>query len=124
MEWLNAIGAAATILMGCLGLFFPARASALTGLKATTVEGSAEFRGTFGVFFILLGLVPLVTQSPYAFLTAGLAWLGAALGRVVSIVVDAGNSAKNWQAFVFECAFAISLLAGPPFVALTGAAPT
>ena len=54
MDWLNSAGAAVTILMGCLGLFFPEKASALTGLVASTPAARAEFRGTLGVTFMFL----------------------------------------------------------------------
>jgi hypothetical protein len=116
MDLINMIGASATILMGCLGLFFPNRASAFTGLTASTVEARAEFRGTLGITFILLGLFPLLTQSPYAFATVGLCWAGAALGRVVSIFVDRAQTPKNWAGVVFETMFATLLLMGQPFI--------
>lgn len=114
MEWMNSVGAVATMAMGCLGLFFPAKASALTGLLAETAPARAEFRGTFGGAFLFLGLVPLLTQNPYAFLTVGLCWAGAALGRIASIFIDNGNEAKNWGAVAFEMLFAILLLVGSP----------
>ena len=47
-----------------------------------------------------------------AFLTVGLCWLGAAIGRVISIFLDHGNQAKNWIAVGFECAIAALLLVG------------
>jgi hypothetical protein len=114
MDWLNSAGAAVTVLMGCLGLFFPEKASALTGLVASTAAARAEFRGTLGVTFMFLGAVPLVSQSPYAFLTAGSCWLGAAIGRIISIFADNGNEAKNWGAVAFEFAVAILMLSGEP----------
>ncbi|OYU72824.1 MAG: hypothetical protein CFE32_22635, partial [Alphaproteobacteria bacterium PA3] len=85
MDWFNSAAAAITILMGCLGLFFPEKASALTGLVAATPSARAEFRGTLGVTFIFLGAVPLASQNPHAFLTAGMCWFGAGVGRVISI---------------------------------------
>ncbi|OYU52742.1 MAG: hypothetical protein CFE27_05145 [Alphaproteobacteria bacterium PA1] len=112
MDLLNNLGAIITVLMGCLGLFLPQKASQLTGLTAVTPAGRAEFRGTLGVTFILLGLVPVVTQNDIAFLTVGLCWLGAAIGRVISIYLDQGNEAKNWIAVGFECAIAALLLVG------------
>jgi Domain of unknown function (DUF4345) len=114
MDLLNIIGAVITIAMGCLGLFFPDKASALTGLTAVTKAGQAEFRGTLGVTFILLGLIPLVTQSPHAFLTVGVAWLGAAIGRMISIIVDNGSETKNWGGVVFELLIATLILIGKP----------
>lgn len=114
MDWLNSAGAAVTVLMGCLGLFFPRKASALTGLVAATAAARAEFRGTLGVTFIFLGAVPLVSQSPDAFLTAGTCWLGAAIGRIISIFADDGNDTRNWGAVAFECMLAILMLSGEP----------
>jgi hypothetical protein len=114
MDWLNSAGAAVTVLMGCLGLFFPEKASALTGLVASTAAARAEFRGTLGVTFMFLGAVPLVSQSPYAFLTAGTCWLGAATGRIISIFADKGNDTKNWCAVAFESTVAILMLSGEP----------
>jgi hypothetical protein len=114
MELLNNAGAVITILMGCLGLFFPGRASSLTGLSPKSAEARAEFRGTLGVTFLLLGLYPLLSQSPHAFLTAGLCWFGAALGRVVSIFADGCNTPKNWMTTALELLPAGLLIWGEP----------
>lgn len=114
MDWFNSAAAAITILMGCLGLFFPEKASALTGLVAATPSARAEFRGTLGVTFIFLGAVPLASQNPHAFLTAGMCWFGAGVGRVISIFLDSGNDRKNWGAVAFETVLACLLLAGEP----------
>jgi Domain of unknown function (DUF4345) len=114
VDLINNIGAVMTIGMGCLGLFFPNKASALTGLNAVSAAGKAEFRGTLGVTFIFLGLVPILTQNPYTFLTLGVCWLGAAIGRIISIIVDKGNDAKNWGGVVLELIFAILVLFGQP----------
>lgn len=114
MDWFNSTGAAVTVLMGCLGLFFPEKASALTGLTASTPAARAEFRGTLGVTFIFLGVVPLVSQSPCALLTTGACWLGAAIGRIISIFADSGNDTKNWVAVAFELAVACLMLSGEP----------
>lgn len=118
MDLLNNIGAVLTMGMGCLGLFFPNKASALTGLEAVTNAGKAEFRGTLGVTFILLGLIPIITQSPDAFLTVGVCWLGAAIGRILSIFVDRGSEAKNWGAVAIEVIFAALILVGKPIQVL------
>ena len=118
MDWWNNAGAVVTVAMGCLGLFLPARAAALTGLSPTSVEARAEFRGTLGVTFLFLGAMPLITQEALVFLTVGFAWLGAGLGRVVSIAVDGGNTGKNWGAVAFEGVIAALLIAGAPLAAL------
>ena len=118
MDWLNLAGAGITIAMGCLGLFFPQRASALTGLTATTPEARGEFRGTLGITFILLGLAPVVTDTPAAYLAVGAAWTGAGLGRMVSIFLDDARTGKNWVAVGFELALGLLLISGAPFQVL------
>ncbi len=115
VEILNIAGAVMTMGMGCLGLIFPQRAAAFTGLEAVTIPGRSEFRSTFGGLFLLAGLVPLVTMQPAAFLTLGLGWAGAASGRVISILADNANDPKNWIAVAFEATFAALLLLGSPF---------
>lgn len=45
----------------------------------------------------------------------GVAWLGAALGRVVSLVADGGYvERKNLVGVLFEASFGVLLLAGSP----------
>ena len=117
-DLLNLIGAIATMLMGAMGLFAPQTASKFVGLKSVTTAGEAEFRATYGGLFIGLGLAPLLTFHPLAFAAVGLAWLGAACGRIASIVLDRTASSKNIGAVVFETAFALLLLIGAPWSAL------
>jgi hypothetical protein len=118
MIWFNIAGIVLTLLMGCLGLFFPNRASQLTGLEARTPPGFSEFRATFGGALVFGSVFALVTLSPIAFLSAGLWWAGAAFGRVVSIFADKSSTAKNWAAVVFESVAGASLMIGAPFAAM------
>jgi Domain of unknown function (DUF4345) len=109
----NNIGAVGTLGMGCLGFFRPHAASRFTGLTATNKTAFAEFRATFGGSFVLMGLAPLISQSRWAFCMAGLFWLGAAAGRVVSIALDGGHrESKNVGGVFFEGAFGVALLVG------------
>jgi hypothetical protein len=115
---LNVIGAIATIGVGCLGLFAPHAASCFTGLNASNKTAFAEFRATFGGMFVVMGLIPLLTNDePLAYFMAGLVWLGAAVGRVVSIILDKGFSEpKNVAGVAFEAAFGLLLLAGSSLI--------
>ena len=74
--------------------------------------------GTLGITFILLGLAPVVTDSPAAYLAVGAAWTGAGLGRMVSIFLDDARTGKNWVAVGFELAFGLVLISGAPFQVL------
>jgi hypothetical protein len=118
MEMLNVAGACITVLMGCLGLFFPKRAATFTGLKAVTTPGRSEFRSTFGGLFLFAGMAPLILTMPATFLVVGLSWAGAAAGRVVSILADNANSPKNSTAVAFEAGIATLLLIGDPLTLL------
>ena len=114
MHWINLAGAGLTLAMGCLGLFFPRLASRLTGLDARTPPGFSEFRATFGGSLVLPALLILFIETPMAFAFAGLWWAGAALGRVVSIILDRSSTPQNWTAVAFELLFAATLLVGAP----------
>ncbi|MEO0881685.1 MAG: DUF4345 family protein [Pseudomonadota bacterium] len=113
-EILNTIGAWATLGMGLFGLFLPNRAADFVGLKPVSNAGRSEFRATYGGLWLPLGAVPLLSGAPLAFAIAGLCWLGAAVGRVLSIILDKAFDAKNVGGVVFETAFAMLLLLGAP----------
>ena len=105
------IGAVATLLMGCLGAFFPARAAQLTNISPIGATGTSEIRATYGGLFVALGLACLLLQSSTAFSVAGFAWAGAAAGRVWSVAIDRNVEPKNLGGIGFELAFAVLLLA-------------
>lgn len=111
---LNVIGAVGTIVMGCIGLFLPTRAAAITGLEAKTNAGKSEFRSSYGGLFIALGLIPLLSMAPIAFAVAGSAWLFTGIGRIVSIGLDNVSDRTNWGGVGFELLFAFLLLVGAP----------
>ncbi len=117
IEIINSIGAVATIGMGCLGLFAPNMASRMTGLTAINRTAFAEFRATFGGMFIAMGLIPLLTSEPLAYFMAGMLWIAAACGRLVSVVFDRGyQEMKNIGGIAFEASFGLLMLAGSPFI--------
>jgi hypothetical protein len=119
-DWLNLAGAIGTVCMGLLGLFAPRQAAAFVGLNPVTPAGRSEFRATYGGLWIALGLVPILSGEPLAFLMAGLCWALTAAGRLVSILVDKAADARNWGATLFEGLFALLLMAGAPFALLAG----
>lgn len=108
-------GALATAGLGLLGLVAPARAAAFASLAPVGLVGRSEIRATYGGLFLGLGAVCLVTRAPEALLAAGVAWLGAAAGRLVSVAVDASRSPKNLGGVAFEAAIGLALLA--PWIA-------
>jgi hypothetical protein len=114
MDAFNLFGAAITAGFGLLGLLAPKRAADLVGLKAVSKPGHSEFRATYGGLFLALGLAPLLMREPAAFAIAGLAWLGAAAGRIASIQLDRAFSMKNVAAVGLEAVVGLLLLVGRP----------
>ena len=96
------IGAGLTLLLGIIGLVFPDRTAGLVRLSARSHPERGEFRALYGGLFVGMGAVPLVTQSPAAFITVGAAWLGATLARAASLLLDPTLSSKQWRAVAFE----------------------
>lgn len=118
MDAFNLIGAAITAGFGLLGLIAPKRAADIVGLKALSKPGHSEFRATYGGLFLALGLAPFLMRDPAAFAIAGLAWLGAAGGRALSIRLDRAFSVKNVAAVGLEAVVGLLLLVGRPLDSL------
>ncbi len=107
---LNNAGALITTGLGLMGLMRPTAAASFTSLEPLGTIGVSEIRATYGGFFFALGAYAIWTQSPVAFAVVGLAWLGAAVGRIVSVFVDRSTSLKNIGGIAFEGAIGALLL--------------
>jgi hypothetical protein len=107
---LSNLGAVITLGLGVLGLFAPTRASSFANVQPVGLIGKSEIRATYGGLFVALGVTCLLTQAPGVFLAAGLAWVGAAIGRLFSVVVDSSRSARNLGGIVFELGIGLLLL--------------
>lgn len=118
MDALNQAGALGTLVMGLLGLVLPRAAARFVGLQALTAAGRSEFRATYGGLWVPLALMPLITQEPIVFAVSGFCWAGAAVGRIVSILLDDALDAQNLKAAGFELVFAALLLVGDPWRAV------
>lgn len=106
----RSLGAAATLGLGLLGLLRPHAAAKFTSLSPVGALGVSEIRATYGGLFVALGGLALLSQEPAAFLVAGVAWAGAAAGRLYSVFVDENRAAKNLGGVAFEGLLAILLL--------------
>ncbi|WP_072052920.1 DUF4345 family protein [Hymenobacter terrenus] len=110
---LNTIGCVITIGFGLLGFLFPAQASKLTGLVASTASAVAEFRGTFGGAFLAAGIYPLIVRKQIVYLFTGLFWWGAAAGRILSLFADQGfDDPRNFGGLLIEVLFGLLLVVG------------
>ena len=111
MMMLPTFGAAVTAAIGCLGLLLPGTVSRVLGIRPEGPLGTAEFRATYGGFFMCLGIGCLVAQSVPVFGVVGAAWCAAALARLVSFAVDASRSWHNLFGIGFEAGVGLSMLA-------------
>ncbi|OGB25313.1 MAG: hypothetical protein A3I66_04465 [Burkholderiales bacterium RIFCSPLOWO2_02_FULL_57_36] len=104
MDALNQAGALVMIALGGMGLFFPETAARFVSVAPVGKLGKSELRATYGGFFLALGLGCIVLGSPEVYRVIGIAWLGAAIGRTISIAVDRSVSYKNFGGVFFEAA--------------------
>ncbi len=109
--WLPVVGAAINVALGLNGLLRPAATAGFTSVAPVGRIGVSEIRATYGGLFLAFGLFALGSGSPVAFRALGCGWLGAAVGRVASIVVDRSREPRNFGAVAFEAVIAALLLA-------------
>jgi hypothetical protein len=69
-----------------------------------------EVSAASGCLFVGLGLGAMILNEPLAWIVMGLAYAGAALGRVTSIFRDDAASRQSWTFFGCEAALAAWLI--------------
>ena len=104
------IAAAATILTGLIALIKPGSISGFTGLRPEGGRGLTEIRAVLGGFFIALGAAPLFLNSPAAYTMLGIAYLGIAIVRGISMFADKSVVRSNIISLVVEIIFGIILV--------------
>lgn len=104
------VGAAISVLAGCLGLVWPQRVSAVIGLHLPGRLGVSEFRATYGGLFIGAGLAVLMLGSRDAALVLGAACGGAFVARAISVVIDRSRSKEDAAGLAIEAVVAALLL--------------
>lgn len=121
------LGAVFTLALGLGGLILPKLAQRITllGPLPGYPGAIAEVRASFGGLYIGVGVAVLMAlwaeqDVVGASFVAALAWLGLALGRIVSMITDRSANAWNWTSLFVELGVGAMLLA--PFVAHIGAA--
>ncbi|MDJ0787576.1 MAG: DUF4345 family protein [Myxococcota bacterium] len=108
---LHNLGALATLGLGINGMLRPRATSRFVHMTPDGRMGLSEIRATYGGLFAAMGAFALLAQDEVAFSLLGAAWVGAAVGRVFSIVVDDAREPLNFGGVAFESAFALLLLA-------------
>ena len=120
--------------MGLASLIVPRWGASVVRLQPVETEkgGWAEFRASYGGFFLFMHLAVLMAiamqaQASMASVIAsgfavGAAWIGMALGRILSMIVDHAEretrTRYNAMAVAFEAAMGLALMA--PFIGHLG----
>lgn len=89
-DTLNILCAVMTIGFGLFGFLAPRyTASALDLAPTTSTMGLSEMRASVGGLFVVAGLAAIWLHTPLGYAMIGFAFAGAALGRLLSMIMDA-----------------------------------
>jgi uncharacterized membrane protein HdeD (DUF308 family) len=110
LQVLQYIGCILTALVGVYATLSPKSTTGFTGLLPQGGRGITEIRAVFGVFFIVLGLFPIITGNPIAFQMLGSAYLLTGAARVIAIFMDKSSEQSNWMSVGFEIIFGLILI--------------
>ena len=110
-DFLNILCALLTIGFGLFGFLAPRyTASALDLAPTDSTMGLSEMRASVGGLFVVAGAAALWLDAPLAYAMIGFAFVGAALGRVLSLIFDKPPLAKVLVFGGIEAALAACLL--------------
>lgn len=102
MDILNIIFALLSIGLGAFGWLAPKYTMETLNLTGhTDTMGMSEIRASAGALFVGMGVGALILGTPAAFAMIGFCWIGAATGRITSILRD-GATSKKWTFFAVE----------------------
>jgi Domain of unknown function (DUF4345) len=114
---LGYLAAILTLALGLVGFLGPIWMSELLGFRAAQLEprGLSEIRATYGAMFIVMGAVMLwaVPTRPRnaAYLRfASFLWLGAGLGRFLSMIIDGVVTPMNFAGLGIEVLIGVCAL--------------
>jgi uncharacterized membrane protein HdeD (DUF308 family) len=110
LQILQYLGCILTAAVGVYAMFVPKSTVGFTGLAPQGGRGITEIRVVFGVFFIVLGLFPIIAASAIAFQMLGYAYFFVGVARIISIFVDKSANQSNWFSVAFEIVFGVILI--------------
>ncbi|GFE50254.1 hypothetical protein So717_20070 [Roseobacter cerasinus] len=112
---LNLIACLLTIGFGLFGFLAPRYTAAALDLAPTSsTMGLSEMRASVGGLFVVAGLAALWLDEPLGFAMIGFVFVGAALGRLVSLIFDAPPRRKVLIFGGIEAALALAFLWANP----------
>ncbi|WP_421856373.1 DUF4345 family protein [Oricola sp.] len=110
-EWLAWASAFVTLVFGLICFFVPRTAFSIMRLQTApgVPEAVSESRATMAGFYLGTALLAVMFGQPFIWMVLGAGWAFTALGRLISIIFDRGNTSFNWISIMIE----IALAAGP-----------
>ena len=89
VEIINWLVALSVVIFGAIAFVAPKYTASVLDLKTTdTTMGLTEIRAASGGLFIAIGGFALISGEPWAYVAIAVAYLGAASGRILSLVLD------------------------------------
>ncbi|MDG4648954.1 DUF4345 domain-containing protein [Roseibacterium sp. SDUM158017] len=111
VDLINMAVALLTIGLGLLGWLAPRwTMQQLDMVAGPSHMAYTEISAVSGCLFVALGLGAMVLNEPMGWVVMGIAYAGAAVGRVTSIFRDNAGSRQAWTFFGSEAALASWLL--------------
>lgn len=111
VDTINIIAALLTIAFGAFGFLAPRyTAGALDLVTGKSTMGLSEIRASVGGLFVVLGAACLWIGDDAAYFMMGVAYVGATLGRGLSLLLDKPPLRKALLYFGIEAALAAWLV--------------
>jgi len=111
VDYINFAVAFLTIALGLMGWLATRWTMDQLDMQAgPTNMAYTEVSAASGCLFVGLGLGALVLNEPLAWVVVGLAYAGAAVGRITAIFRDNAASRQSWTFFACEAGLAAWLV--------------
>jgi Domain of unknown function (DUF4345) len=114
---LGYLAAILTLALGLVGLIGPIWMAELLGFQAARLlpRGLSEIRATYGAMFIVMGAVmlwaiPMRPRGKPYLRFASFLWLGAAAGRLLSMIIDGVVTPMNFAGLALEVLVGVGAL--------------
>lgn len=116
IEIINVLAILATVGFGLIGWLAPSYTMDKLDLAAKpgSTLGFSEIRAASGALFVGLGIGALVIGAPWGYAMMGFGYLGAATGRITSIIIDNSGQKVSWSFFAAESALGLWLVLANP----------
>jgi hypothetical protein len=102
IDYFPYIAGTITLGLGIIAICLPSFIAEKVGIGAPDSFARSEVRATYGGLFVGFGAACFWLQSQEAFLVAGIAWVTAAVARLLSMLIERDVSGRNWLGILVE----------------------